>query len=274
MPSNMVINNRTASTLLVGGVYAEGAYYGSSEVFIASEGDFNPASLFANGEQGAFYDPSDLSTLFQDDAGTTPVTGPGQTVGLMLDKSGNGSHATQSTAESRPVYQAGGGLQWLEFDGVDDFLAVDITARYENTTIVAGANAVSTTSNICYIIGQRPAESERFYFNTTVVSKGGVQQFYDGVIDRAVYFARYDDPEFLMRRDGAIVASGEASITGDIDVRLIGAGTVDPGGSQILPTVFFDGEIYGLLLRVGPNLSAEDRDRVESFFAQRTGVTL
>ena len=48
---------------------------------------FDPASLFANGEQGAFYDPSDLSTLFQDDAGTTPVTEPGQTVGLMLDKS-------------------------------------------------------------------------------------------------------------------------------------------------------------------------------------------
>jgi hypothetical protein len=34
-----------------------------------------------------FYDPSDLTTLFQDSAGTTPVTAPNQTVGLMLDKS-------------------------------------------------------------------------------------------------------------------------------------------------------------------------------------------
>jgi hypothetical protein len=50
-------------------------------------GVFTPASLFANGEQGAWYDPSDLTTLFTDSAGTVPVTGVEQFVGLMLDKS-------------------------------------------------------------------------------------------------------------------------------------------------------------------------------------------
>jgi len=45
------------------------------------------ASLFADGEEGAWYDPSNLSTLYQDAAGTTPVTALGQPVGLMLDKS-------------------------------------------------------------------------------------------------------------------------------------------------------------------------------------------
>lgn len=44
-------------------------------------------ALFALGEQGLWIDPSDLSTLFQDTAGTVPVTAPGQTVGLALDKS-------------------------------------------------------------------------------------------------------------------------------------------------------------------------------------------
>lgn len=48
---------------------------------------FSPLSLFASGEQGAWYDPSDLSTMFQDSAGTTPVTAVGQPVGLILDKS-------------------------------------------------------------------------------------------------------------------------------------------------------------------------------------------
>lgn len=43
-------------------------------------------ALFANGEQGAWYDPSDFSTMFQDSAGTTPVTAVEQPVGLMLDK--------------------------------------------------------------------------------------------------------------------------------------------------------------------------------------------
>lgn len=50
-------------------------------------GGFTPAALFVGGQQGFFYDPSDLSTLFQDSAGTTPVTGVEQVVGLMLDKS-------------------------------------------------------------------------------------------------------------------------------------------------------------------------------------------
>lgn len=44
-------------------------------------------ALFASGEQGAWYDPSDLTTMFQDSAGTTPVTADGQPVGLILDKS-------------------------------------------------------------------------------------------------------------------------------------------------------------------------------------------
>lgn len=43
-------------------------------------------SLFANNEQGFFYDPNDLSTMFQDAAGTIPVTAAGQPVGLLLDK--------------------------------------------------------------------------------------------------------------------------------------------------------------------------------------------
>ncbi len=43
--------------------------------------------LFALGEPGVWYDPSDLTTLFQDAAGTTPVTTPAQPVGLVLDKS-------------------------------------------------------------------------------------------------------------------------------------------------------------------------------------------
>jgi len=48
---------------------------------------FSPLSLFAASEPGAWYDPSDLTTMFTDAAGSTPVTTPGQTVALLLDKS-------------------------------------------------------------------------------------------------------------------------------------------------------------------------------------------
>jgi hypothetical protein len=52
---------------------------------------FNPRNWFAKGEQGAWYDPSDLTTLFQESSGVTPMAAVGtvadQPVGLMLDKS-------------------------------------------------------------------------------------------------------------------------------------------------------------------------------------------
>ena len=49
------------------------------------------AGLWRNGEQGVWYDPSDLATMFQDAAGTLPVYAPGggqvdPPVGLLLDK--------------------------------------------------------------------------------------------------------------------------------------------------------------------------------------------
>jgi len=55
---------------------------------------FSPSSLFANDEAGAWYDPSDLSTLFQDTAGTTPA-GVGDPVGLILDKSKGRNYPAQ-----------------------------------------------------------------------------------------------------------------------------------------------------------------------------------
>ena len=65
---------------------------------------FSPLSLFTASEPGLWYDPSDLTTMFQDTAGTIPVTTPGQSVACINDKSGRGNNATQPTAASRPTY--------------------------------------------------------------------------------------------------------------------------------------------------------------------------
>jgi len=60
---------------------------------IVPDPDENILALFANGEVGAWYDPSDLTTVFQDAAGTTPAN-VGDPVGLILDKSQGGVGAT------------------------------------------------------------------------------------------------------------------------------------------------------------------------------------
>ena len=52
---------------------------------------WTPVELFLAGEQGAYFDPSDLTTLFQGSTGLIPVTSDGDPVGLMLDKSQGGA---------------------------------------------------------------------------------------------------------------------------------------------------------------------------------------
>lgn len=53
---------------------------------------------------GHWWQPSDIDTLFQDTAGTTPVTADGQTVARVNDKIGS-SNALQASASLRPVYK-------------------------------------------------------------------------------------------------------------------------------------------------------------------------
>lgn len=48
---------------------------------------FTPFRMFTGNKIGVWLDPSDLSTMFQDAAGTIPVTTNGSPVGLILDKS-------------------------------------------------------------------------------------------------------------------------------------------------------------------------------------------
>lgn len=89
----------------------------------ASKGyDSYVKGLFAAGEKGAWYDPSDFSTMFQNIAGTTPVTAAGQPVGKILDKSGNGFHmvAPADTVVRPTLMQDSAGKYYLDSDGVDD----------------------------------------------------------------------------------------------------------------------------------------------------------
>ena len=109
-------------------------------------------SLFTNGEQGFFYDPNDLTTLYQDAAGTVPVTAAEQPVGLIKDKSGRNNHAYQTVSASRPILQrnATTGAYYLAFDGADDFLVtnnIDFTAT-DKVSLFAGVRKLGDTTAV------------------------------------------------------------------------------------------------------------------------------
>jgi len=88
-----------------------------------------PLSLFAAGEDGAWYDPSDLSTLSQTSGGTLGNVSVGDPVGQMNDKSGNGHHATQATAAARMTV-TGSDPYYLAPDGVDDNFVVPLGSNF------------------------------------------------------------------------------------------------------------------------------------------------
>ncbi len=124
-------------------------------------------SLFASGEPGAWYDPSDMSTLFQDSAGTVPVTAVEQPVGRILDKSGRGNHATQATTTKRPVLKIdAGGCYYLSFDGVDDALQtgnIDFTGT-DKMTVWAGVVYTNTSVFIITELSNEPAANPGSFY--------------------------------------------------------------------------------------------------------------
>lgn len=84
-----------------------GAFWTPGATVVSGQQSFSQLikKLFSNGEQGFFYDPNDLSTMYQDANGTIPVTGVGQAVGLIRDKSGRNNHAAQTTRAARPIFR-------------------------------------------------------------------------------------------------------------------------------------------------------------------------
>lgn len=101
--------------------------------------------------------PSDISTLYQDSAATTPVTAIGDPVGKMLDISGNGNHATQATAGARPTYarQPKGGRRNI-LNATDTLATQNVTsAAIEYTLSFKGTGTVtlSGTSTAGPLVG-------------------------------------------------------------------------------------------------------------------------
>jgi hypothetical protein len=99
----------------------------------------------------AWYDLSDSSLLATSNTGTGAVTS-GSTVGYAADKSGNGWHLTQGTANNRPTWNGtANGRTVLTFDGANDVLssssAWPLAGDPSTTVFVVHARAVSTSGH-------------------------------------------------------------------------------------------------------------------------------
>ena len=252
--------------------------------------------LFANGEQGFFYDPNDLSTMFQDSAGTVPVTAAGQPVGLMLDKSGRNNHAYQTTSASRPILRrnATTGAYYLEFDGTDDFLvtnSIDFTAT-DKVSLFAGVRKLSD-SGAFPMIAETGASAHdpgsfHLYANSSTTSRG-----YVFAATGATQVWRTMTTDYASPDSAVITAFANLSATGDLAVKQRrngvnqsiggGAGEATGGGKfgnrplyigrRAGGTYPFTGHIYSLI-GVGRLTTDSETIALEKSIAKNTGVTL
>ena len=134
-------------------------------------------ALFANNEQGFAYDPNDLTTLYQDAAGTIPVTAQGQLVGLMLDKSkglvlGDNMNTTGAT----------GWIAGTEWSIAGDTATIVSTGAFTNLDKNLGAAKAGTFYKIDVNIISLSGGTIRCLFGgnaiPVILSAVGVRSFY------------------------------------------------------------------------------------------------
>ncbi len=130
---------------------------------------WTPLNLFAGGVVGGWYDPSDISTLWQDSARTTPVTTSGQPVGAIDDKSGNGRHLLQATAANRGTYAAGDPATFgsdLVSNGT--FASDTVWAKGAGWAIAAGvASATTSTASLSQAVTVTAGKLYQLVFTLT-----------------------------------------------------------------------------------------------------------
>jgi len=95
--------------------------------------------LFSANEPGFTFEPWDITTLYQDRAGTIPVTAAGQSVGYRRDKSGRGNHQVAVSDAKRGVYG------WMPKTGRRNLLNATDTLSTQSVTVTAVAHTLAFT---------------------------------------------------------------------------------------------------------------------------------
>lgn len=260
-----------------------------SSLLDAIRSGFSVRDLFRNNEVGVWYDPSDMTSMYQDAAGTLPVTAVEQPVGKILDKSGRGNHATQATAAKRPTLkQDANGRYYLLFDGIDDALytsSIDFTATGK-MTVAAGVRKLIDAAGIVLETSANYNNNNGaiiLYTDTKVnfgesgaggygVSSSGYTAPVTHVISATADRAGTTGPTTLTRL-GVNGLDNRASYTYlDYDAGNFGNYPLFVGsrGGTSLP---FNGHLYSLIVRGAASTTAQIVS-AETYVAGKTGISI
>lgn len=240
----------------------------------------SPLSL----QLAAWYDPSDLGTLFQDTAGTVPVSADGDPVARMEDKSGNGHHMTQADPARQPVYHTAGGAHWIESDGTDDSLSTPSRMGFSTNpdiTVIAGLSVLSAQQNAERLL-HLGAISESGSLGAALGTAGASWRFNNG---NAIFATTPLNTPFLgrwSRGSGSNYGSSYFALNGVDQTQnsAVNAASI-PSGTGHEAHLFAEGnttsftlqaQMFGLL--IGAFSDPAQISNGEAWMAQKTGIAL
>lgn len=217
---------------------------------------FTPASLFANGEKGAWYDPSDLTSMFQDHLGTTPAA-IGAPIGLMRDKSGNGNHARQPTSTARPT------LGRMPKGGVRNSLvnSEDFSAGW-----VRGAYDTTPKQVLPGIMGVDVAASERQYAVYDRTNSAWIVPPQAWPIASGRFSATFTAPPGCVEAN-VYVTRGNPQLSSSIS-----NSTVVPGQTYTVSWHVNNGRVGGIQRELGPTMTPYQRVDITGLDVTEDGV--
>lgn len=242
--------------------------------------DWSPQVLFT-GQQGCWYDLSDLSTLFQDVEGAMPVNLDGQRVALMRDKSGRGNHMVQPVITAMPVYRSCGNVSWLEFDGIDDYMEVPTTRFTSPVLMSVASELLSFTSDIAavqgagylnnadgfgYFLGRNPNSAYTQLRNTSTVSQIEVPRP-NGAHVATIDASLQSNSLKINDQPAATIGHTLGAITSNQNL-MIGSRRAT-SGLEFFSNIKF----YGSLILEG-GVSAEDKPKLVDYLAAKSGINL
>jgi hypothetical protein len=234
---------------------------------------FNPTTLFAGGTLGSWYDPTDLTTMFQDTAGTQPVTATGQRVALLRDKGPSAIHLSQATSAARPIYQVDASNRpYLLFDGVDERMSSASAVSGTLQTLFVGV--ITTTNGM--VFNTTVGANDRLTVRTATTGTPATVSYYNGAAtgksgsgaataQLVVGTVNKTGPVITCRLNG----SDQVGTTAVTPTATVGTSL----GGSTAGTLFFGGSLYCAVM-IARALTTAERARLETYLGARMGLVL
>ena len=229
----------------------------------------------------AIYDFGDKAAMFTANNTTTPVASNDDSVGNVINQTGNGYAAQQGTADNKPTYKVAGLASGpgVDFDGTDDYLLGASLPGYSGAFSFALSGAFAGGEQVLFDISDGTTSHRILAYSTSASSyrflisgTGGLRETNDTTTDRSaahVYSGTVTDGDLLTYLNGTQDGSASGANITPVGTDELGIGW-DPAETA---GFLLDGTM-GMLVFADVVWTAAERNRVEWALARRIGVTI